>query len=172
MTTPDQEYDPILDAMEGRIEDIYKDRSDWDMSLMWWYRRVAKYYLQQGIPEDNVLAIMKEHRSIICPVWVKRYQNTHSPEGIAENILKFRHNPKKCFDPLAKPRVRVTAKQIAVFRQELEDEIRKLWAAERCSGVEEYVKEWCIDETDEEIGGMVRRGVNPKCFARTIFDWG
>ncbi len=96
MTVLKQFYEILLNDMQRNIVEIYRDSSGWDLNFLWWYSRMAQYYRQLGIPEDNILEIMKEHR--ISPGWVKRYGKIHSPEMVAQNILKHRHDKKETYE--------------------------------------------------------------------------
>ena len=89
-----------------------------------WYRQLAQWFLNQGIPADGVLGLLKKHPISIA--WVERYYRMHKPEMVAQNILRHRHD-KVEYDPLAKPRIRVTKKKISAFRQNLEIELRRIW---------------------------------------------
>ena len=164
MELPDIIESYILITLKGRLD--LKDEKEKD--VLDWYRQLAKCLLETGIPEKGVIELMKKHP--ISLTWVRRYVNMHKPEMVAQNILKYRHNPVE-YDPLAKPRARVTQKKISEFRQNLEEELRRLWAQYGWKDVEDYVKEFCIDESDTNIAHMIERGCDPKIWAKNIQDY-
>ena len=132
-----------------------------------WYRQLAQYYLNLGIPVDGVLGLLKKHPVSIA--WVSRYANMHKPEMVARNILIHRHDPVE-YDPLAKPRIRVTKKKISEFRSDLEREMRRIWHPGDVS-LEYYIKEYCYQPEDEEIADYIRRGTEASVWADNIYNY-
>ena len=88
-----------------------------------------------------------------------------TPEGVAKNILNHRHDHKE-YDPLAKPRIRVTKKKTEGFRKRLEDELRRIWSDP--NGLEEIVREECYESTDEDIASMITHGVKAEVWAKDL----
>ena len=164
MELPDIVESYILITLKGRLD--LKDEKEKD--VLDWYRRLAKCLLDTGIPEKGVIELMKKHP--ISLTWVRRYVNMHKPEMVAQNILKHRHDPIE-YDSLAKSRIRVTKKKISDFRLNLEEELRRLWRQYGWKDVEVYVKEFCIDESDANIAQMIKRGCDPKIWAKNIQDY-
>ena len=126
--------------IESYIQSTYKPLLDpknkKDVDVLDWYRQLAYCFLQTGIPENSVIELLRKHP--ISITWVRRYVY-QKPEIVAQNILKYRHDPVEC-DSLAKPRIRVTKKKISEFRLNLEKELRIIWGSNKES-LEEAIKE-------------------------------
>ena len=85
----------ILHTYKGQLDPSNKKDAD----VLEWYRQLAKCLLNTGIPENGVIELLKKHP--ISLTWVRRYVTIHKPEIVAQNILKYRHNPVE-YDSLAK----------------------------------------------------------------------
>ena len=133
----------------------------------WWYERFIGYFLKAGIPEEGVAGIIRKHK--IPVLWVKKACNIsgYSPEGIAQNVLNHRHDSIE-YDPLAKPRIRITKKKIADFRKRLEEELRRIWSDPK--SLEETIREECYDVSDEDISRMLQHGTRPEVWAQNLND--
>ena len=165
MEVPAQIESYILSTYQKPNVSHWKNGRD----LLDWYRRWAKYYLEKGIPVDGVIGLMKKHPIPIEMVRAYGFSSGLTPEGNAQHILNLRHNPVE-YDSLAKPRVRVTKKKISEFRQNLEEELRKIWGDNKES-LEEAIKEYCYQPRDEEIADFIRRGMKASNWAKNIYDF-
>ena len=135
-----------------------------------WYLRLSQYYLDAGVPEEGVLGLLKEHPIPLEMVKRNGFSSGLVPENVAKNILTQRE-PPKTYDVLADPIIRATKKRIEEFRKALEEELRRLWGKSGWDGIEDYVKEYCIEPTDSEIAEKVERGIVPKIWAENIQDF-
>lgn len=165
MEVPAQIESYILSTYQKPNVSHWKNGRD----LLDWYRRWAKYCLEKGIPVDGVIGLMKKHPIPIEMVRAYGFSSGLTPEGNAQHILNLRHNPVE-YDSLAKPRVRVTKKKISEFRQNLEEELRKIWGDNKES-LEEAIKEYCYQPRDEEIANYIRRGMKASNWAKNIYDY-
>ena len=114
-----------------------------------WYYSVSKHLLAAGLPEANVIDLLKKHP--IQVEFIKKYCNSLSPEGLAKRLLE----KSLILDP-AKPKVRVTKKIIAAFRKELEQEYRKKLGSDDRPIVEEFIQNRSYGVSDDYIADCLR----------------
>lgn len=155
--------------IESYIQSTYKPLLDpknkKDVDVLDWYRQLAYCFLQTGIPENGVIELLRKHP--ISITWVRRYVY-QKPEIVAHNILIHRHDSVE-YDPLTKPRIRVTKKKISEFRTDLEKEMRRLWN-HNDESLENHIKEYCYQPTDNEIYYFIKRGVKAEDWAKNIYN--
>jgi hypothetical protein len=138
-------------------------------NLLDWYRRWAKCFLDAGIPDNDVVEIMKKNPVPLGIVRRYGFSTGLVPETVAHNIINHLHDPVE-YDSLSRPRIRVTKKMIANFRVDLEKEMRRIWSPNDYS-LEDNIKEFCYQSTDEEIVSFIQRDVSAESWARNIYDY-
>ena len=153
-------------TVANTLRDIYGDNPFYE-ALEWWYHRFAWHFIKAGIPEYGVSDLLKNH--IVPVAMVKQYGRTTGliPERVAKNILNHRHDLKE-YDPLAKPKIRVTTKKITDYRKRLEDELRRIWTD--TNSLEEIIREECYESTDEEIAKKIKHGTKAEVWASNLKD--
>ena len=120
--------------------------------FLYWYEGVAVSLLKEGLPEANVIDLLKKHR--IQVGYIKAHCNGLTPEKLAKRFLE---KPKmsKVYDEYAKPKIRVTSKVISEFRKELESEYRKAQGPDDRIITEEYIQERCYGIHDDYIKDII-----------------
>ena len=119
-----------------------------------WYYGVAKHLLAAGLPEPNVIDLLRKHP--IQVEFIKKYCNSLTPEGLAKRMLE---KPTVCDS--VRPKVRVTKKMIAAFRKELEQEYRKKLGSDDRPIVEEFIQYWSYGVSDDYIADCLRSRQSP-----------
>ena len=114
-----------------------------------WYYGVAKHLLAAGLPEPNVIDLLRKHP--IQVEFIKKYCNSLTPEGLAKRLLE-----KPLIHDSAKPKVRVTKKMIAAFRKELEQEYRKKLGSDDRPLVEEFIQYRSYGVSDDYIADCLK----------------
>ena len=135
----------------------------------WWYRRFAKFFLDSGIPEEGVINLMKKHQ--VPAALIRRYGRSTGlvPETVAANILKNRHVHKDEYSSTF-PKIRITKKRISDYRNELETEIRRLWARAKRTDLEEVLGVDCYGASDEHIVSLIERRWSPETAAKSLLN--
>jgi hypothetical protein len=115
---------------------------------------VARHLLAAGLPEPNVIDLLRKHP--IQVEFIKAHCCGLTPEGLAKRMLV---KPSVCDS--AKPKVRVTRKMIATFRKELEQEYRKKLGSDDRPIVEEFIQYWSYGVPDDYIADCLRSRQSP-----------
>ena len=143
---------PALDSFIQECAQIrrYANREE----FLDWYYGVAKHLLAAGLPEPNVIDLLRKHP--IQVEFIKKYCNSLTPEGLAKRLLE---KPTVCDS--VRPKVRVTKKMIAAFRKELEQEYRKKLGSDDRPIVEEFIQYWSYGVSDDYIADCLRSRQSP-----------
>lgn len=141
LTDSSSDLDKFIDACADRR---YKTNKE---IFMYWYREVSKHLLTAGLPEANVIDLLRKHPIQVS--YILAHGSGLTPEVLAKRFLEKPLN-QKVYDEYAKPKVRVTAKMIAAFRKELEQEYRKIQTPDSII-TEEYIQEQCYGVSDDYI---------------------
>ena len=120
--------------------------------FLYWYEGVAVNLLKEGLPEANVIDLLKKHRILVG--YIKAHCNGLTPEKLAKRFLEKPKMPK-VYDEYAKPKIRVTSKVISEFRKELESEYRKAQGPDDRIITEEYIQERCYGVHDDYIKDII-----------------
>ena len=123
--------------------------------FMYWYRGVSKYLLSAGLPEENVIGLLKKHP--IQVGYINAHGNGLTPETLAKRFLEKPSAPK-VYDEYAQRKVRVTKKMIAAFRKELEEEYRKVQKGNEGIITDSYIHDRCYGVPDDYIANVLRSG--------------
>ena len=123
-----------------------------------WYYSVAKQLLATGLPEPNVIDLLKKHP--VQVEFIKKYCNSLTPEGLAKRLLEKPTMSKAC-DEYAQPKVRVTKKMIAAFRKELEQEYRKKLGSDDRPLAEEFIQYRSYGVSDDYIADCLKSRQSP-----------
>ena len=143
---------PALDSfIQECAQRRHHDRRD---EYLDWYYGVAKHLLAAGLPEANVIDLLRKHP--IQVEYIKKYCNSLTPEGLAKRLLE---KPSVCDS--ARPKVRVTGKMVAAFRKELEQEYRKKLGSDDRPLVEEFIQYWSYGVPDDYIADCLRSRQSP-----------
>ena len=118
-----------------------------------WYYGIAKHLLAAGLPEPNVIDLLKKHP--IQVEFIKKYCNSLTPEGLAKRLLE-RPTMSKAYNECALPKVRVTKKMITAFRKELEQEYRKKLGSDDRPLAEEFIQDLSYGVSDDYIADCMR----------------
>ena len=125
--------------------------------FMDWYQGVSSHLLAAGLPESNVIDLLKKH-----PLWIGYLYNHGGwglrPETLAKRLLEKPATPKE-YNEYAKPKIRVTKKKIAEYRKQLEEEFRKALPNEIIS--EEFIQNECYGVSDEIIAQYIKENSQP-----------
>lgn len=121
--------------------------------FLYWYEGVAVNLLSIGLPEANVIDLLKKHR--IQVGYIKAHGNGLTPGQLTKRFLE-KPAKSKVYDEYANPRIRVTSKTISEFRKELESEYRKLQVSDDSIITEEYIHERCYDTPDDYIRDVIK----------------
>lgn len=124
--------------------------------FMYWYQEVAKHLLAAGLPEANVVDLLKKHPLQVG--FIRAHGNGLTPEHLANRLLEKPTAPE-VYDEFAKPKVRVTRKMIAEYRGQLEQEYRKFLPNDVFD--EGFIQHECYGVPDEEIACYLRQGLSP-----------
>ena len=143
---------PMLDSFIQECAQLrhYANRDEY----LDWYYGVARHLLEAGLPEPNVIELLKKHP--IQVEFIKNYCNSLTPEGLAKRLLE-----KPSFYDSVKPKVRVTRKMIATFRKELEQEYRKKLGSDTRPLVEEFIQYRSYGVSDDYIADCLRSRQSP-----------
>ena len=138
---------PVLDSFIQECAQLrhYANRDEY----LDWYYGVARHLLEAGLPEPNVIELLKKHP--IQVEFIKKYCNSLTPEGLAKRLRE-----KPAIHDSAKPKVRVTRKMIAAFRKELEQEYRKKLGSDTRPLVEEFIQYRSYGVSDDYIADCLR----------------
>ena len=123
-----------------------------------WYYSVSKHLLAAGLPEPNVIDLLRKHP--IQVGFIKKYCNSLTPEGLAKRLLE-KPAMSKVYDEYALPKVRVTKKIIAAFRKELEQEYRKKLGSDDRPLAEEFIQYRSYGVSDDFIADYLRSRQSP-----------
>lgn len=126
--------------------------------FMYWYQGVARHLLAAGLPEANVIDFFKKHR--IQLGYIKVHGNGLTPETFVKRCLEKPREPV-VYDEYAIPKVRVTKKMIASFRQELEQEYRKVREPDERIITEKFIQDRCYGVDDDYIADAIRHRQSP-----------
>lgn len=124
--------------------------------FMYWYQEVAKHLVAAGLPEANVIDLLKKRP--IQVGFIRAHGNGLTPEHLAKRLLEKPAAPE-VYDVYAKPKVRVTRKMIAEYRRQLEQEYRKFLPNDVFD--EGFIQHECYSVPDEEIACYLRQGLSP-----------
>ena len=123
---------------------------------MYWYQEVAKHLLAAGLPEANVVDLLKKHPVQVG--FIRAHGNGLTPERLVKRMLEKPVVPV-VYDEHAKPKVRVTKKLIAEYRKQLEQEFRKFLPNDIFD--EEFIQHECYGVPDEQIACYLRQRQSP-----------
>lgn len=124
--------------------------------FMYWYHDVSKLLLAAGLPEANVIDLLKKHP--IQVGLIRAHGNGLTPEHLVKRLLEKPSAPR-VYDEYAQPKIRVTKKRIAEYRKQLEEEFRKFLPNEIFD--EEFIRHECYGVSDETIAGYIRQQYPP-----------
>ena len=124
--------------------------------FMYWYQDVSKLLLAAGLPEANVIDLLKKHP--IQVGLIRAHGNGLTPEHLVKRLLEKPSSPR-VYDEYAQPKIRVTKKRIAEYRKQLEEEFRKFLPNEYFD--EEFIRHECYGVSDETIAGYIRQQYPP-----------
>ena len=122
---------------------------------MYWYRGVSRYLLSAGLPEENVIDLLKKRPVQVG--YVKTHGNGLTPETLAKRLLEKPSAPK-VYDEYAQVKIRVTRQMIADFRKELEEEYRKVQKGNEGFITDSYIHDRCHGVSDDYIANALRNG--------------
>ena len=123
--------------------------------FMHWYQGVARYFLSTGIPEANVIDLLKKHP--IQVGFIMAHGGGLTPETLAKRLLEKPSAPK-VYDEFALRKIRVTKKTVAAFRKELEEEYRKVQIANEGIITDDFIHDRCYGVPDDYIADALKNG--------------
>ena len=150
LTGSSSDLDKYIDECAGHRYNTSKE------VFMYWYREVSKQLLAAGLPEANVIDLLRKHP--IQVGYILAHGSCLTPEILAKRLLE-KPSSTKVYDLYAMPKVRVTKKMIAEYRKQLEQEYRKFLPNEVFD--EQFIMHECYEVPDDDIADCLRQSVSP-----------